>query len=104
MDPDKGWREKGAFRRGSQPAGRQITQFGEWLSVTLGGTVATTELTMSNTSKTRTRRLNRRKQAGKTRKKIQAKGTTPKFPIHPDGKGAEPRPPERNPDAITGSN
>lgn len=58
---------------------------------------------MSDTSKTRTRRKNRQKKMGKARKKIQAKGTTPKFPIHPDGKGAEPRPPERNPDAITGS-
>jgi len=58
---------------------------------------------MSDTSKTKTRRKNRRKKAGKARKKIQAKGTTPKFPIHPDGKGAEPRPPERNPDAIVNS-
>lgn len=59
---------------------------------------------MSTSSKTKTRRQIRSKKAGKDRKKIQAKGTTPKFPIHPDGKGAEPRPPERNPDAITGSN
>ncbi|MBO6937348.1 MAG: hypothetical protein JJ863_20415 [Deltaproteobacteria bacterium] len=59
---------------------------------------------MSNTSKTRTRRLNRQKKAGKARKKIQAKGATPRFPIHPDGKGAEPRPAKRNPDAITGCN
>ena len=41
---------------------------------------------MSDTSKTETRRANRLKKAGQDRKKQLAKGTTPKFPIHPEGK------------------
>lgn len=42
---------------------------------------------MSRTSETRTRREARDKNKGKDRKKALAKnGTTPKFPIHPDGK------------------
>ena len=42
---------------------------------------------MSLTSKTETRRKRRHKNFGKKRKKALAKeGTTPKFPIHPDGK------------------
>ena len=44
---------------------------------------------MSDTSKTETRRANRSKKAGQDRKKKLAKGTTPKFPIHPDGKKSE---------------
>ncbi|MEM6957368.1 MAG: hypothetical protein AAF411_05525 [Myxococcota bacterium] len=45
---------------------------------------------MSDTSKTRTRRENRKANFGKKRKKALAKnGTTPKFPIHPDGKKTE---------------
>ena len=42
---------------------------------------------MSDTSKTETRRKRRHANFGKKRKKALAKnGTTPKFPIHPDGK------------------
>lgn len=42
---------------------------------------------MSDTSKTRTRRQNRDKNMGKDRKKqLAKKGTTPVFPIHPEGK------------------
>lgn len=41
---------------------------------------------MSDTKKTTTRRAIRLKKAGQDRKKQLAKGTTPKFPIHPDGK------------------
>tara|TARA_B100001750_G_scaffold178441_1_gene146762 strand:+ start:3069 stop:3212 length:144 start_codon:yes stop_codon:yes gene_type:complete len=41
---------------------------------------------MSDTSKTETRRANRYKKMGQDRKKQLAKGTTPKFPIHQDGK------------------
>jgi hypothetical protein len=38
---------------------------------------------MSDTSKTETRRANRKKKAGKDRKKSLAKkGTTPAFPVH----------------------
>ena len=41
---------------------------------------------MSLTSKTETRRQRRHKNFGKKRKKELAKnGTTPKFPIHPEG-------------------
>lgn len=42
---------------------------------------------MSDTSKTRTRRENKQKKMGQKSKKERAKkGTTPKFPIHPDKK------------------
>lgn len=42
---------------------------------------------MSDTSKTRTRRENKKRKMGQDKKKQRAKkGTTPKFPIHPDGK------------------
>lgn len=38
---------------------------------------------MSDTSKTETRRANRKKKAGKARKKeLAKKGTTPSFPVH----------------------
>ena len=40
---------------------------------------------MSDSSKTEKRRENRLKKAGQARKKNLAKGTTPKFPIHPEG-------------------
>ena len=42
---------------------------------------------MSDTSKTETRRLNKKRKSGRKSKKERAKkGTTPKFPIHPDKK------------------
>jgi len=42
---------------------------------------------MSDTSKTKTRRLVRKKAMGKKRKKqLEKQGSTPKFPIHPEGK------------------
>ncbi len=42
---------------------------------------------MSDTSKTRTRRKRRHANFGKKRKKqLEKNGTTPKFPIHPEGK------------------
>ncbi len=41
---------------------------------------------MSDTKKTKTRRAIRLKKAGQDRKKQLAKGTTPKFPVHPEGK------------------
>lgn len=42
---------------------------------------------MSDTSKTKTRRQNKKRKMGQKSKKARAKqGTTPKFPIHPDKK------------------
>lgn len=42
---------------------------------------------MSATSKTKTRRQNKTTKAGRARKKqLDKKGTTPKFPIHPETK------------------
>ena len=41
---------------------------------------------MSDTSKTKTRRRRKAAAQGKDRKKkLEKHGTTPKFPIHPDG-------------------
>ena len=39
---------------------------------------------MSDSKKTKTRRALRSKKAGQARKKQLAKGTTPKFPVHPE--------------------
>ncbi|MFW5924638.1 MAG: hypothetical protein ACOCV4_00640 [Myxococcota bacterium] len=45
---------------------------------------------VSRTSKTEKRRANKRAAGGKDRKKAQQKhGTTPKFPVHPEGKKPE---------------
>lgn len=42
---------------------------------------------MSATSKTKTRRQNKTTKSGRARKKqLEKKGTTPKFPIHPESK------------------
>ncbi|MEO0323388.1 MAG: hypothetical protein AAF447_10560 [Myxococcota bacterium] len=49
---------------------------------------------MSDTSKTRTRRNQRKANMGKARKKKLAKdGTTPPFPVHPEGKASEAKAP-----------
>ncbi len=49
---------------------------------------------MSDTSKTRTRRTLRKANMGKARKKKLAKeGTTPAFPIHPEGKASDAKAP-----------
>jgi hypothetical protein len=47
---------------------------------------------MSDSKKTKTRRALRSKKMGQDRKKQLAKGTTPKFPIHPEGEKASAKP------------
>jgi hypothetical protein len=44
---------------------------------------------VSDTSKTESRRRRKRSAAGKARKKaLEKEGTTPRFPIHPEGTAA----------------